>query len=112
MSNFEIEIDGKKVEVTQGMTVLDAAQKVDVYIPTLCHHEKLEPYGGCRLCTVEVEIRGWSKGAFRRIFGVTTAQSSLPIGSSAGWPSRAVKRSTSLRAAPGRTRSLSVSLAH
>ena len=61
MSNFEIEIDGKKVEVTQGMTVLDAAQKVDVYIPTLCHHEKLEPYGGCRLCTVEVEIRGWSK---------------------------------------------------
>jgi bidirectional [NiFe] hydrogenase diaphorase subunit len=30
-------------------------------IPTLCHHEKLEPYGGCRLCTVEVENRGWTK---------------------------------------------------
>ncbi|NQU63763.1 MAG: 4Fe-4S dicluster domain-containing protein, partial [SAR324 cluster bacterium] len=28
--------------------------------PTLCHHEKLEPFGGCRICIVEVESRGWT----------------------------------------------------
>jgi ferredoxin len=43
-----------------GMTILEAAQKADIFIPTLCHHEKLEPYGACRMCTVEVEVRGWT----------------------------------------------------
>ncbi|MFH0784697.1 MAG: 4Fe-4S dicluster domain-containing protein, partial [Pseudomonadota bacterium] len=36
-------------------------QNVGILIPTLCHHEKLEPYGGCRICTVEVESRGWTR---------------------------------------------------
>jgi NADH dehydrogenase/NADH:ubiquinone oxidoreductase subunit G len=40
------------------MTLLEAAQNAGIDIPTLCHHEKLEPYGGCRLCIVEVENRG------------------------------------------------------
>jgi len=40
------------------MTILEAAQSVGIYIPTLCHHEKLEPYGACRICTVEIEARG------------------------------------------------------
>ena len=61
MSKILLEIDGKKVEATQGMTVLEAAQGAGIYIPTLCHHEKLEPFGGCRLCIVEVEDRGWTK---------------------------------------------------
>ena len=43
------------------MTLLEAAQSVGIEIPTLCHHEKLAPYGGCRLCMVEVEVRGWTK---------------------------------------------------
>jgi len=43
------------------MTLLEAARQVGISIPTLCHHETLEPYGGCRLCTVEVESRGWTK---------------------------------------------------
>lgn len=55
MSEIQFEIDGKKVKADQGMTVLEAAQKAGIYIPTLCHHEKLEPFGGCRLCIVEVE---------------------------------------------------------
>lgn len=38
--------------------MLDAARSADIPIPTLCHHEQLEPYGGCRLCTVEIETRG------------------------------------------------------
>ena len=61
MSDIIIEIDGKEVKAKEGMTILQVAQKVDIYIPTLCYHEKLEPYGGCRICTVEVEVRGWSK---------------------------------------------------
>jgi bidirectional [NiFe] hydrogenase diaphorase subunit len=42
------------------MTILEAAQKADIFIPTLCHHDKLEPYGACRMCTVEAEVRGWT----------------------------------------------------
>ncbi|MCD6134626.1 MAG: (2Fe-2S)-binding protein [Candidatus Omnitrophica bacterium] len=58
MSEILLEIDGKEVKATAGMTILEAAQSVGITIPTLCHHEKLEPFGGCRLCTVEVEVRG------------------------------------------------------
>ncbi len=48
-------IDGKKIEVPEGTTVLRAAQSAGVDIPTLCDHPHLTPYGGCRLCLVEVE---------------------------------------------------------
>ena len=61
MSEIILEINGKKVAATEGMTVLEAAQKAGISIPTLCHHEKLEPYGGCRFCTVEADVRGWTK---------------------------------------------------
>jgi formate dehydrogenase alpha subunit len=50
-------IDGEPVEVPGGQTVLDAALKAGIYIPTLCHLENLKPYGGCRLCMVN--IKGW-----------------------------------------------------
>jgi bidirectional [NiFe] hydrogenase diaphorase subunit len=58
MGEIRLQIDDKEVEAAEGMTVLEAAASAGIFIPTLCHHEKLEPYGGCRLCTVEVEIRG------------------------------------------------------
>jgi len=61
MSGILLQIDGREVEAREGMTILEAAQNVGIVIPTLCHHEKLEPYGACRICTVEVEIRGWTK---------------------------------------------------
>jgi len=61
MSEIQLEIDGKKVTATKGMTVLEAAQGAGIFIPTLCHHEKLEPFGGCRVCIVEVEVNGWTK---------------------------------------------------
>jgi formate dehydrogenase major subunit len=50
-----VTIDGKQIEVPQGTTVLRAAQSAGVEIPTLCDHPHLTPYGGCRLCLVEVE---------------------------------------------------------
>jgi bidirectional [NiFe] hydrogenase diaphorase subunit len=58
MSEILLQIDGREVEAREGMTILEAAQSTGISIPTLCHHEKLEPYGACRICTVEVEARG------------------------------------------------------
>ena len=61
MSEIQFEIDGNQVKAPKGMTLLEAAQGEGIYIPTLCHHEKLESFGGCRLCIVEVEVSGWTK---------------------------------------------------
>lgn len=58
MSEIGLQIDGIKVRAREGTTILEAAQSSEIFIPTLCHHEKLEPYGGCRLCIVEVEVGG------------------------------------------------------
>ena len=52
---INLTIDGKNVEVQEGTTVLEAAEAAGIYVPTLCHHPQLTPYGGCRLCMVEVE---------------------------------------------------------
>ncbi len=53
-------IDNKRVEIEAGSTVLDAANKAGINIPTLCAHPALEPYGACRLCIVQIEgMRGY-----------------------------------------------------
>ncbi|MGH8779140.1 NADH-quinone oxidoreductase subunit NuoG [Paraburkholderia sp.] len=51
----ELEIDGKKVEVAEGSMVIQAAHKVDSYIPHFCYHKKLSIAANCRMCLVEVE---------------------------------------------------------
>lgn len=53
-----ITINGKQCEVLDEKTVLEIAQREGIYIPTLCHHPALEPYGACRLCLVEVKAGG------------------------------------------------------
>jgi predicted molibdopterin-dependent oxidoreductase YjgC len=56
---ISLTIDGVKVEVAEGTTVLEAALKAGIYIPTLCYDADLKPYGACRLCIVEIEkMRG------------------------------------------------------
>jgi len=50
-----LKIDGMPVQVPEGATILQAAQKLGIWIPTLCHHEALTPTGGCRLCVVEIQ---------------------------------------------------------
>ncbi len=50
-----ITIDNKNLEVPEGTTVLRAAQQAGIHIPTLCDHPHLTPYGGCRLCMVEID---------------------------------------------------------
>ena len=52
---IHLTIDGKQIEVPEGTTVLRAAQANDIHIPTLCDHPQLAPYGGCRLCLVDVK---------------------------------------------------------
>jgi bidirectional [NiFe] hydrogenase diaphorase subunit len=61
MSEILLNIDGKEVTAKEGMTLLQAARSAGISIPTLCYHEKLEPFGGCRLCIVELEMRGWTR---------------------------------------------------
>jgi predicted molibdopterin-dependent oxidoreductase YjgC len=59
MEKITLKINGREVEASQEMTVLQAALKAGIYIPTLCYYPDLEPYGGCRLCIVEIEnMRG------------------------------------------------------
>jgi predicted molibdopterin-dependent oxidoreductase YjgC len=49
-------IDNREIEVkNENITLLDAAGRNDIYIPHLCDHPQLTPYGGCRICIVEVE---------------------------------------------------------
>ena len=50
-----LEIDGQKVEVEEGTTILEASKAAKIKIPTLCYEENLSIYGGCRLCVVEIE---------------------------------------------------------
>jgi NADH dehydrogenase/NADH:ubiquinone oxidoreductase subunit G len=54
----KLSIDNEIVEIEEGSTILDAASKVGIHIPTLCYHEALSPNGSCRVCTVEVITNG------------------------------------------------------
>ena len=55
-----MEIDHHQVSFPEGVTVLRAAELNDVYIPSLCSHKDLTPFGGCRMCIVEIEgMRGY-----------------------------------------------------
>ncbi|MFD2753037.1 NADH-quinone oxidoreductase subunit NuoG [Comamonas terrae] len=51
----EIELDGKKVEVSEGSMVMHAAEKAGSYIPHFCYHKKLSIAANCRMCLVDVE---------------------------------------------------------
>ena len=52
---INIEIDGKQVETERGSTVMDAANKLGIYIPHFCYHKKLSIAANCRMCLVEIE---------------------------------------------------------
>jgi bidirectional [NiFe] hydrogenase diaphorase subunit len=51
---MKIKIDGIKFETPEDYTILDAARFLGIEIPTLCYHEGLSSWGGCRLCIVEI----------------------------------------------------------
>jgi len=53
-NTVKLKIDGVDIECEEGATILSAAKAVGIDIPTLCDLEGLTPYGGCRLCLVEI----------------------------------------------------------
>lgn len=55
---LELEIDGKKTMVEEGTSIIEAADKMDIYIPRFCYHKKLSIAANCRMCLVEVEKSG------------------------------------------------------
>jgi NADH-quinone oxidoreductase subunit G len=52
---IEIELDGQKVEITEGSMIMHAADKAGTYIPHFCYHKKLSIAANCRMCLVDVE---------------------------------------------------------
>ena len=55
-----LEVDHRPVTVPEGSTVLRAAELAGVFVPSLCWHKELSAFGGCRLCSVEIEgMRGY-----------------------------------------------------
>ena len=52
---LNIEVDGRAVQVPHGSTVMDAANKLGIYIPFFCYHKKLSIAANCRMCLVQVE---------------------------------------------------------
>jgi predicted molibdopterin-dependent oxidoreductase YjgC len=69
-----MEINHRKVSFPEGVTVHRAAELNDVYIPSLCSHKDLSPFGGCRLCMVEIEgMRGYPLSCS------TTAQEGMKV---------------------------------
>ncbi len=60
MGKISLTIDGRRVEVDEGRTVLEAATEAGITIPTICDHKDLSPFGACRMCIVEIDgVRGF-----------------------------------------------------
>ena len=61
-------INGKPVEVEEGTTILEAARKVNIDIPTLCFLKDINEVGDCRMCIVEVEgRRGFATACIQKV---------------------------------------------
>jgi NADH-quinone oxidoreductase subunit G/[NiFe] hydrogenase diaphorase moiety small subunit/NADP-reducing hydrogenase subunit HndD len=57
MPNVTVTINDRKIDVREGVTILEAARSAGIEIPTLCYHPDITIAGNCRMCVVEVE--GW-----------------------------------------------------
>ena len=58
-------VNGRRVTVDADATILDAARAAGVEVPTLCQFDGLEPWGGCRLCVVDMSQAGWDDDWFK-----------------------------------------------
>ena len=52
---IKLTINGKTVEIEEGATIMEAAAKAGIKIPSLCHLKDVHTYGSCRICVVEVD---------------------------------------------------------
>ena len=55
---IKIHVNGGEIACEKGKTILEVCRKSGIFIPTLCYDERLDPYGGCRLCLVEIKGMG------------------------------------------------------
>jgi len=55
MEKIRYEIDGKEIIADRNETILSAARREGIYIPTMCYLTKIKPIASCRMCVVEVE---------------------------------------------------------
>jgi [NiFe] hydrogenase diaphorase moiety small subunit len=58
--SMQLTLDGREIAAAPGQTIIEAADAAGVYIPRLCHKPGLEPFGGCRVCTVKANGRAVS----------------------------------------------------
>ena len=73
-------LDGVEVSFTPGETIYEVASRNSAEIPTLCYDKRLDPFGGCRMCVVELE------GARNPVASCTTkASSPIPSPTSASF---------------------------
>src|SRR6201987_1975433 len=78
--NVTLTIDGREVTVPEGTTILDAAAQLGIPIPVLCHDERYDPVGVCRMCVVDVGARVYAAACVRPCeegMEVTTAGETL-----------------------------------
>ncbi len=60
MTSLNLTINDKQIEAIRGQTILQAAEQNGMDIPTLCAYKDLPPFGGCRMCVVEIDgMRGF-----------------------------------------------------
>ena len=60
-----LRIDGREVTVPTGTTILEAAQQLGITIPVLCHDDRYDPVGVCRMCVVDVGARAYAAACVR-----------------------------------------------
>ena len=60
-----LSIDGQELTVPEGTTILDAAKSLGIEIPVLCHDERYDPVGVCRMCVVDVGARVYAAACVR-----------------------------------------------
>jgi NADH dehydrogenase/NADH:ubiquinone oxidoreductase subunit G len=65
-SMLAITINNRRLTVKKNKSILEACKEAGIYVPTLCYDERLEAYGGCRLCLIEI------KGVPRPVTACTT----------------------------------------
>jgi formate dehydrogenase major subunit len=63
--NVALKIDGREVTVPDGTTILDAAAKLGIDIPALCHDPRYDPVGVCRMCVVDIGARVYAAACVR-----------------------------------------------
>src|SRR6478736_5483893 len=63
--NISLAIDGLEVTVRAGTTILDAAKQLGIEIPVLCHDDRYDPVGVCRMCVVDVGARVYAAACVR-----------------------------------------------